>query len=82
MFAFWSLFVAPLQNIRALVTETFLIFLLTNKEILWIHSNSNNIDASTEIRISSKKGKKLKLVLLKIIYKKYNILKNVDFHFT
>lgn len=49
----------------------------------WIHSNSNknNIDASTEIRISSKKGKKLKLVLFKIIYKKYNILKNEDFHF-
>ena len=34
MFAFWSLFAPPLQNISALVTETFFfIFLLADKEI-------------------------------------------------
>ena len=38
MFAFWSLFAPPLQNISALVTETFFIFLLADKEIFieWI----------------------------------------------
>jgi len=34
MFAFWSLFAPPLQNISALVTETFFIFLLADKQIL------------------------------------------------
>lgn len=76
MFAFWSLFAPPLQSISALVTEIFFIFLLTDKEIFieWISEFIEiviNTDASTEIRISSKKGKKLKLVLFKIIYKKY-----------
>lgn len=77
MFAFWSLFAPPLQSISALVTEMFFfIFLLTDKEIFieWISEFIEiviNTDASTEIRISSKKGKKLKLVLFKIIYKKY-----------
>ena len=76
MFAFWSLFAPPLQNISALVTETFFIFLLADKQIFikWISEFIEiviNTDASTEIGISSKKRKKLKLVLFKIIYKKY-----------
>lgn len=76
MFAFWSLFAPPLQNISALVTEMFFIFLLAGKQIFieWISEFIEiviNTDASTEIGISSKKRKKLKLVLFKIIYKKY-----------
>ena len=67
MFAFWSLFAPPLQNISALVTETFFfIFLLADKEIFikWISEFIEiviNTDASTEIGISSKKKEEIKV---------------------